>query len=347
MKGATVYLDKAAKNGGMAALVVDGQLRDVMFDPADDDPRPRPEAIYRAVVDRPLKGMHGAILRLPDGQTAFLKEVKGISSGDTMLVQVTTYAEQGKAAPVTRRVLFKSRYAIITPDAPGINVARSIRDDEERVRLRDIADHEMQGAEHGLILRSNCQGIDDDLIAQDIQAMRKLAETVLADTKGQGAELLLDAPNAIDRAWREWTDECNVVDDDGCLDDNDITEMIDALRDPVHVLQEGGWIAIEPTRAMTCIDVNTGGDFSPAAGVKVNVRAAKAISQQLRMRGLGGQIIIDFAPMGKKDRKMLENTLKASLRKDGIDTIIAGWTPLGNLELQRKRERVPLNEALK
>jgi len=66
----------------------------------------------------------------------------------------------------------------------------------------------------------------------------------------------------------------------------------------------------------------------------------------LRLRGLGGQIVIDFAPMSKKDRRSVEHALKRALREDGVDTIVVGWTPLGHLELQRKRERLPLSELL-
>ena len=67
---------------------------------------------------------------------------------------------------------------------------------------------------------------------------------------------------------------------------------------------------------------------------------------QLSLRGLGGQVIIDFAPSPKKDRKLIETALNSSFRKGQIDTIVVGWTTLGNFELQRKRERIPLSELL-
>ncbi len=69
-----------------------------------------------------------------------------------------------------------------------------------------------------------------------------------------------------------------------------------------------------------------------------------------RMRGqasgLGGQIVIDFAPSPKKDRRTIEAALNAAFKKGGIDTIVVGWTTMGNFELQRKRERIPLSELL-
>jgi Rne/Rng family ribonuclease len=90
------------------------------------------------------------------------------------------------------------------------------------------------------------------------------------------------------------------------------------------------------------VDVNTGADLSPAAALKANLAAARELPRQLRLRGLGGQVVIDFAPLARPDRTRVEQTLTAALRGDGIDTTIAGWTPLGHLELLRRRTRRPL-----
>ena len=82
------------------------------------------------------------------------------------------------------------------------------------------------------------------------------------------------------------------------------------------------------------------------AALKANIATARDLPRQLRLRGLGGQVTIDVAPMPKKDRRQLEQTLKAAFRADPVDTILAGWTNLGNFELQRKRERRPLPQGL-
>jgi Rne/Rng family ribonuclease len=99
---------------------------------------------------------------------------------------------------------------------------------------------------------------------------------------------------------------------------------------------------VEPTRALTAVDVNTGGDTSPAAGLKANIAAARELPRQLRLRGLGGQIVVDFAPMSKKDRGTLEQVLRAGFRAEGGETVLAGWTTLGLFEIQRRRDRLPL-----
>ncbi len=334
MKGKLAIIDTER-----AALMIDGRLMDLMIDPPDEDLTPRPEAIYRAVLDRPLKGLGGAIVKLPDGQSGFLKDAKGLSPGTALIVQVATFAEGHKAAPVSRKILLKNRYSIVTPDAPGINIARSIRDEEERDRLLEIA-HEAMDGDEGLIIRSSARGIAaEDLIA-DIRQIVASARAVLAD-EGQGPELLLDAPAAPDRAWREWEEVDQLIEDPGSFVTNGVQDQIDTLANP-HVPLPNGNLMIEPTAALIAIDVNTGGDSSPAAALKTNLSACREISRQLKLRGLGGQITIDFAPSSKRDRVQIENAMKSALKRDGVDTILAGWTPLGNMELQRKRERYPL-----
>lgn len=274
MKGSLAIFDDSV-GSGMAAMLVDGRLTDLLFDPPENDPIPRPEAIYRGILERPLKGMHGAILRLPDGQRAFLKDAKRMSPGTAIVVQVATYADEGKASPVARKLLFKSRYAIVTPANPGINIARSIHDEDERDRLLEIAHGAIDGGDEGLILRSACNGVAADIIAEDILNMLDMCRTVIAGTKGKEPELLLDAPSATVRAWRDWDEPDQVENADGSFEHHGILDYIDAAMGSRVKLGDTAWISIEPTRALIAIDVNTGGDFSSAAGLKTNLAAAR------------------------------------------------------------------------
>lgn len=335
MKGSTICLD-VLQGAEAAALVEDGQLTDLLI----DSDLPRPGTIYRATADRPVKGQGGIFVKTPDG-AGFLRQIKGLSPGQTILVQVTGFAEPGKAIPVTAKLLFKSRYAIITPGAPGLNVSRSIKDDEERDRLLEIAHEVMDGHDSGLILRSSCEGAASKGIAEDISTMAHLASAVLTDIDG-GPEKLLEGPGPHDLAWRDWTKEAEQDASDGAFDRHGILERIDALNSP-RVELSPGTMFIEPTRALVAVDINTGGDTSPAAGFKANLAAARDLPRQLRLRGLGGQITLDLAPMGKKDRRAFETALRAAFRRDGVETALVGFTPLGHYELQRKRDRAPLN----
>lgn len=344
MKGTLVALDHI--NGRpVAALMVDGRLQDFLVSPPDDA-APTPGAIYRAIVDRPLKGQGGMMLRLPAGATAFLRQGKGLRPGQAMLVQVTGYAEDGKAVPVTHKVLFKSRYAIVTPDAPGLNISRSIREEDERDRLLEIANIGMDGSDFGMILRSCCEEADADDIEEDIAEMRGAASAVMGAAEGNTPELLHDGPDAHHLGWRDWDAPDLVANSDGSFEDHGVLDALVELESTYVTLGGGTSIYVEPTRALVAVDVNTGGDTSPAAGLKANLACARELPRQLRLRGLGGQITLDLAPMAKKDRKQFENALRNAFRADTIDTSLVGWTPLGHYELQRKRERLPTRASL-
>lgn len=347
MKGVVIALDQIAGRDA-AALIVDGVLTDFAIDPPDGAP-PQAGAIFRAVADRQMKGQGGIFLKLPGGGSAFLKQTGGIAPGQRLLVQVTGHAEAGKAVPVTTRLLFKSRFAIVTPDAPGLNISRRIRDEARREVLEALAISGMAGADEscGVILRSAAEAEDDAVIADDLRAMRDLAQKVMADLPG-APELLVDAPGAHELAWRDWVDPApdEVADGKGAFTDLGVLELLDALRHPIVALGGGASMAVEPTRALVAVDVNTGADTSPAAALKANIAAARDLPRQLKLRGLGGQVVVDFAPMPKRDRAILDQSLRAAFRHDGAETTLAGWTLLGNYELQRKRERMPLGDSL-
>ena len=339
MKGRLIALDHVGDREA-AALMVDGQVEDLFF----ETDQPAPGTIYRAIVERPMKGQGGMFLRTPDG-SAFVRQVKGLAPGQTLLVQVTGYAEPGKAIPVTNKVLFKSRYAIVTPDAPGINVSRRIKDEDAREDLLAIAHEIMDADGFGLILRSSCEGADADEIADDIAAMADLAVKVMADATGD-AETLVEGDGPHLLAWREWTDKAQIDSADGSFERHGVLDVLDGLTARDVPLGDQASMAIEPTRALVAVDVNTGGDTSPAAGLKANLAAVKDLPRQLRLRGLGGQIVIDPAPTAKKDRRQIESALRSALKRDSVETVFVGWTLLGHIELQRKRDRLSLSEVL-
>lgn len=339
MKGRSIVLDHLGDLEA-AALIVDGQLEDLLIDAE----APRPGTIYRAIADRPVKGQGGMFLKTPDGP-AFLRQIKGLAPGQAILVQVSGYAEPGKALPVTQKLLFKSRYGIVTPGAPGINISRSIKDESERDRLLEIAHDTLDGASVGLILRSSCAGAPDDEIAQDVSNMADLATRVLEDSSSE-MELLSEGDGPHVLAWRDWVAPADIVTEPGGFEDHGVLDALEGLRAAHVSLGAGASCYVEPTRALVAVDVNTGTDASLAAGIKANMACAKALPRALRLRGLGGQIVLDLAPMPKKDRRAFETALRQSFRTDDVETALVGWTPLGHYELQRKRARLPLSQVL-
>ncbi|WP_341860915.1 ribonuclease E/G [Gymnodinialimonas sp. 57CJ19] len=345
MKGTVVLLDEVAGRRA-AALMVDGKLHDIFIDPPEGA-APGVGAISRAKADRPLKGQGGITLNLGNGDKGYMRRAKDIAPGDVFLVQVSGVAEPGKAAPVTPDLIFKSRYAIVTPFKPGLNVSRAIRDEDERDRLLEIAhDVGVYREDYGIIVRSSAEGVDAEEVRQDIYLMCKTATATLAEfTPGHAAppEWLLDADDAHTRAWREWDAPDEVI--EGGFADNGVLEAVDAALAARQPLSGGAYAYVEATRALVAVDVNTGADHSLAAGLKANLALVRDLPRLTRIKGLGGQITLDLAPMPKRDRKQVEDAVKKAFRLGGGDVVVAGWTPLGMLELTRKRDRAPLAQV--
>lgn len=346
MKGAIVALD--VLNGReAAAILVDGALVDLWIDGPLPFEGAVPGSIHRGVVGRPAKGQGGTFVEIGGGR-GFLRQAKGLAPGDALLVQVSGAAEPGKAPPVTPKVIHKSRHAIVTPGAPGLNVSRAIRDESARDRLELLLRETAAGAERpdgaGIILRSAAEHAPEEEVAADVEAMCTLAAQVAADA-GMGPELLVTGDGAHVSAWREMPEGAAIDREPGSFARLGVLEMLDALLSPEVPLGGGASMHVEQTRALTAVDVNTGADMSMAAGLKASLAAARALPLQLHLRGLGGQVAVDFAPFPKKDRRAVEQAARGAMR-GGAGGAVIGWTPLGHLELTVKRERMPLADAL-
>lgn len=390
MKGRAILIDMPTGRGIQAALLKDGRLEDLLLPSSEGDDTPLPGEIYWAKVDRVVPNMGSAFVSLTKKHMGFLRETKGLKAGAGVLVQVVSYPEPGKATPVTSRLLYKHRHLILTPDNPGINVSRQIRDEDEKARLKQLVsnwspDLSPSGsgtrdtqwyldhlANSGVIIRTAAEGASASTIATELQhllAMTEPAETASQQTAPRAVSMA--AHGAMNGQMIDWFGPADIQvivtataapiiktwldrgDPDGPIalqihdgpdlfEDFGVWEEIDPLRQPRVALPSGAWMAIETTRAMVTVDVNTGDQFTGGAAMTANIEAARELPRQLRLRGLGGQVIVDFAPIKKTHRKKIEETLKSAFRKDPVATTLAGWTPLGNFELQRKRERCPL-----
>lgn len=340
MKGTHILFDQVSGQGA-AARLVNGRLDDLLIDPPED--RMRPGAIYRAKVGRPMKGQGGLFLDTPDGPL-FLRQSKGIAPGETVIAQVSTYAEPTKAAPASLKLLLKSRFCLLTPGAAGKNLSKGIRDEERRVELHDIVAGIPLPEAVGLVVRTAAESADDDAIVADVTALADLVRDLLSEPRQGAVEKLLDGPSASDIALRDWPDPDVFDGDAGSFARSGVDDMVAALSQSDVRFPEGS-MTVEATRALVAVDVNTDGQTGIAAGLSANLAALRALPRALRLRGLGGQIVVDVAPMPKRDRKRVEDAASAAFRKDGIDTSFVGWTPLGHMEFLRKRERLPLCEV--
>ena len=185
MKGRVILIDMPKERASQAALLVDGRLKDLLLDPPDGDTTPAPDEIYWAKVDRLVPKMGGAFVKLTPEHQGFLREAKGLREGDQLPTYVSVFAEPGKAIPVSRHLLFKSRWLILTPGRPGVNVSRSIRDPQERERLSKCVAEPEENC--GIIVRTAARGIGEEMLWKVAKA------AVLARFYGASLHRLSDA----------------------------------------------------------------------------------------------------------------------------------------------------------
>lgn len=345
MRGSLRITATAPDGRTLAARLEDGRLEDLLIDPRGEGRALAPGAIWRALPGRPMKGLGGAMVELGRGLTGFLREADGLRPRAPLLVQISGHAEPGKAPPVTRRVALRSRLAVATFGTPGISVSRTIRAEAARARLLAVATDEgsFAAGPHGLVLRSAARDAPEAEIRAALAALAGALRALLAP--GEAPGLLRPAPAAAEAAEADWPAPDLRLEGMAELERHGVREAIAGLLRPRAELPGGAFLLVEPTRALVAVDVNTGGDLSPAAGLKANLAAMRELPRQLRLRGLGGQVVVDPAALAKRERPQAEAALRQALKADPVETAILGWTQLGHLEILRRRERLPLAET--
>ncbi|MGC6483888.1 MAG: Rne/Rng family ribonuclease [Synechococcus sp.] len=289
-----------------------------------------------------------------------------------VLVQVMKEPTGTKGPRLTGNLALPGRYLVLQPSGQGVNISRRISAEGERNRLRALGVLvKPPGA--GLVIRSEAEGVSEELLIDDLEtllrqweAIQKAAESavppvllnrdddfihrILRDHAGpELVRVVLDDPGAVDRV-RDFLgqDDTNVlVEAHGepaeILEHFKVNAAIhDALKPRVD-LPSGGYVIIEPTEALTVIDVNSG-SFTRSANARetvlwTNCEAAVEIARQLKLRNIGGVIIVDFIDMdSRRDQLQLLEHFTAAIRDDAARPQIAQLSELGLVELTRKRQ---------
>lgn len=316
-----------------------------------------------------------------DPRKMTIKDV--LKSGQEVLVQVVKEAIGTKGARVTRHVTLPGRYMVLMPNMDYVGVSRRIQDEKERDRLKALAVR-VKPPGMGCIVRTVAEGASEDDLAGDCAFLHRLWTRVQARSHGSGAPALLHRDlGLVDRVVRDWFDD-GVTD---LVIDNrtEYERVIDflefsapALRDRVRLytrtdqtlfdaynieqeiekvlkrrvwLKSGGYIVIDRTEALTAIDVNTGkyvGTTNLAETVfKTNLEAAREIARQLRLRDIGGIIVIDFIDMEVAEHRVqVLQALDEALKRDRTRAHVLGLTQLGLVEVTRKKSNQTLDDIM-
>jgi ribonuclease G len=309
-----------------------------------------------------------------------------VTCGDDILVQVIKDPIGTKGARLTTFIALPSRYLVYMPRGEGVGVSARIEEEPERVRLKtlltELAVANPAGA-GGYIVRTAAQGVSPESLREDMTYLAKLWEhvrtrvaevsagsvvhedlplslRVLRDELARGVQrVLVDSPREYERM-REFAAAFMPQGAPGIelyagprpiFDLNGIEEEIAKALDRKVPLKSGGHLVIDQTEAMTTIDVNTGAYVGhrnlEETIFRTNLEAAVSIARQLRLRNLGGIIIIDFIDMrDEPHRRAVLSALERALSGDRAQTHIVSLSPLGLVEMTRKRTRESLEHLL-
>lgn len=304
-----------------------------------------------------------------------------LKQGQDIIVQIIKEPIGTKGARITTHITLPGRYLVLMPTVDYIGISRRIDDEKERDRLRELASR-VKPEGMGLIVRTVAQGVDEEEFKQDVQLLNRLWRKITnRSAHGPVPNLLHRDLELIQRILRDiFTEDVDrlIVDSryeyEKILDLLDIishrlkfkvfleekeyifdeygieTEMERALRRKVW-LRCGGYLVIDQAEALTAIDVNTG-KFVGSTNLedtvlRTNLEAAVEISRQLRLRNIGGIIIVDFIDMVRDEhRRKVLDTLEEAIKLDKTKTNILGITQLGLVEMTRKKVRPSLAEVL-
>src|SRR5579884_1284576 len=348
-----IGLEKAAFMH-VSDLAIDSEPGDTLLETEDDDksaemPRPRRQT------SKPIEEL--------------------LSEGQELMVQISKGPIGTKGPRVTTYVSLPGRYLVFMPNVDHIGVSRRIPKDEERARLKEIMKRLRQPG-HGYIVRTVSEGVKEEDLRSDVEFLSVLWQEILKKRDHLPAPSLLHTDlslafrvvrdlftTKVERLWVDSREEYEAIKDfvrrflpeqasrvhywdkDESLFDHLGIEMeISRALNRKVWLKSGGYIVIDHTEAMTVIDVNTGRfvgkrDLEETI-LKTNLEAVKEIAYQLRLRNIGGIIIIDLIDMEKeKNREKVFNALHDAMSGDKARTHILKISELGLVEMSRERTR--------
>ena len=298
-----------------------------------------------------------------------------IRVGMPILVQVKKDSTNKKGARVSTNISLPGRFVVLLPDTNFITISKKITDNNKRKELQKAVQEELP-KNYGAIIRTSAENKDADLIKRDVKSLIKLWELIQESAKNLKEEkdfeptLIYENEGIIGKLLTDIIDQSlerimtndeevynkisNILEQSGAnkiklelkkkaniLDLYDLENQIEKAKARKIWLKCGGFITIDKTEALTAIDVNSGkyvgGKDLEQTVYRVNKEATLEIAKQLRLRDIGGIIIIDYIDMEKEETKtkILEE-LNECLKKDRSKTQVIGFTPLDLLEMTRK-----------
>ncbi|MDY4920256.1 MAG: Rne/Rng family ribonuclease [Phascolarctobacterium sp.] len=363
-------------------LVENGRLMEYMVERSSE--QHLVGSIFKGRVCNVVRGIQAAFVDIGLEQNAFLYlgENMAVTEGQSVIVQITKDARGTKGPTATRELTLPGRYAVLLPKADYVGISRKISDKAERERLAALY-NKVRPEKMGIVVRTAACGVSEELLAEDIAELMAAWRVLVARERVAKSPCLLR--RELDLAIRIVRDYLRPDLKEIVIDNLDIYKRVEELimqlpqaqgikltlyqgledifvynkqqesvagiSDRQVELPSGGYLVIDHTEAMTVIDVNSG-KFSGRESLEetimqINREAAKEIARQLRLRDIGGIIVVDFIDMHTDEHKReILNTLHEALAGDKMHPKVQDITVLNLVEITRKKSRQNLSSVL-
>ncbi|MBR3881266.1 MAG: Rne/Rng family ribonuclease [Mailhella sp.] len=301
---------------------------------------------------------------------------KVLKVGQEVLVQVVKEPAGTKGAFLTTWISIAGRFLVLTPGQEQIGVSRKVEDPEERARLKELLNDIQPGENMGVIIRTASEGVNKVSIQQDLQQLQRMWKDIQKKAQQEKSPSLIY--QEADLATRSVRDYLSEDIEDIWTDDEETKKRLEGVIDVIFpdrknfyiklhkeqrqtmwerfgllkqlesvtsrevILPSGGRLVFDQTEALMAIDINSGktqGKTNFEAMVfRTNMEAAEAIARHLRLRDIGGQVVIDFIEMRDKNHcREVERTIRNAMRKDRARHDVGHMSSFGLLELVRQR----------
>ena len=339
------------------AILEDDKLIELLIE--DNKNSKKVSNIYRGVVKKVILGIQACFVDIGFEKLAYLQLDKdsNIKAGQDILVQVNKEEVGTKGAKLNTEISLAGRYLVYIPTNDRITISNKILDEKERFRLKKIANSVSKGAK-GLInelkeryeeiIKEYKLGIGPKLLYKELDFSSKYIkdnvnediEKIVTNDKCKYDEL----KNILKSIKKEYVEKLELEENKDIFDLYRVENQIEKALSKKVWLKSGGYLIIDKTEALTVIDVNTGrftGNLKLEETVyQTNIEAAIEVCRQLKLRDIGGIVIVDFIDMHKaKYKQEIINILNEEFKKDKRKTEVLGMTKLGLVEITRRRER--------
>ncbi len=306
------------------------------------------------------RALSAAFVDIGEPQAGFLAAPGRLGEGDAALVQVTAAAHGDKGAALSAQPSLAGRFLAYSPSRPGLNLSRRLQDDAARARLAASLSAALLPGE-GVVVRTAAGGASVEALAAELEALRDHWQAIKMAAAKAVPPCRLHAPPPLARVLalhptvtQVRVDEASALSEvrvlfpdarleRGLFETSGAEESLEQALEPRLALPGGGALIIEAAAGLTVIDIDSGG----GRPLDANLAAVPEIARQLRLRGIGGHILVDVIPL--RDRRALGQVvlaLRQAVADDPTPTQVVGATSLGLVEMTRHRLRPSLAEVM-